>query len=84
MQGEEVLQKVISGIFSPLYQLAVGLAFCYFFYGGFRFIMTMNNPEEKNFGKQHLLYGTIGLFIILSVGAILKVFNSVFDGIFVF
>ncbi len=48
------------------------------------FIVNMNDPDKKNAGKRHLLYGTIGLFIILSVGGILKIFNDVFNGMFVF
>lgn len=84
MNGEQVLQKVVSEIFSPLYQLAVGISFIYFLYGVFRFIVDMNDPEKKNLGKSHLLYGLIGFFIILSVGGILKFFNEIFDGMFTF
>lgn len=84
MDGEQVFQRVVSEIFSPLYGLVAACAFVYFLYGGFRFIVDMQDPEKKNFGKSHLLWGTIGLFIIFSVGGILKIFNSVFEGLFVF
>ena len=84
MEGEEVLQKVVSEILSPLYQLAAGLAFVYFLYGAFRFIIDLNDPTKKNVGKEHLLWGTVGLFIILSVGGILRLFNDVFGGLFTF
>jgi hypothetical protein len=79
MQGEDVLERIVTEIFSPLYGLMVGIAFLYFFYGAFMFIVNMNDPDKRNTGKRHLLYGTIGLFIILSVGGILKLFNSFFD-----
>ena len=81
---DAILQKIGEEIFSPLYQLVVGIAFVYFLYGVFMFIVNMRDPEKKNFGKSQLLYGTIGLFIILSVGGILQLFNSVFEGMFVF
>lgn len=84
MDGDAFLGRVITELFSPLYQLSVGLAFLYFLYGGLMFIVNMNDPDKKNAGKRHLLYGTIGLFIILSVGGILKIFNDVFNGMFVF
>lgn len=84
MEGEKILQNVITEVFSPLYQLAVGVAFVYFLYGVFRFIMDMSDPEKKNLGKGHLLWGTIGLFVMFSVGGILKIFNDVFGGMFVF
>ena len=84
MEGEEVLQKLVTEVLSPLYQLAAGIAFVYFLYGVLMFIMNMNEPEKKKIGQQHMLYGTIGLFIILSVGGILRLFNDIFQGIFTF
>lgn len=84
MNGEEVLQKIMTEVFSPLYELAVGIAFVYFMYGAFRYIVDMNNPEKKNFGRSHLLWGLVGLFIILSVGGILKLFDSIFGSMFTF
>jgi hypothetical protein len=84
MTGEQVLQNVITEIFNPMYKLAVGLATVYFFYGVYQFILNLNDPEKKNIGKDHLLYGTIGLFIILSVGGILRFFNDIFGGMFTY
>lgn len=84
MTGEQVLQNVITEIFNPLYQLAVGVATVYFFYGVYNFIMSMNDPQKKNVGKAHLLYGVIGLFIILSVGGILKFSNEILGGMFTY
>ncbi len=84
LDGEQVLQSVIANVFSPLYQLAVGISFIYFLYGVFRFIIDMNDPERKNIGKGHLLWGTVGLFIIFSVGGILRLYNDIFGGLFIF
>ncbi len=84
MTGEQVLQNVVTEIFNPLYKLAVGIAILYFLYGVFRFILDMNEPEKKNFGKSHLLWGTVGLFIILSVGGILKFFSQTLGSMFVY
>jgi hypothetical protein len=80
MNGEQVLQNVITEIFNPLYRLAVALAFLYFLYGVFKFIVDMNDPEKKNFGKSHLLWGLVGLFIILSAGGIISILNDTFGG----
>lgn len=81
---EKVFENVVTQIFNPLYQLAIGVALIYFFYGVFKFIVDLNNPDEKNTGKAHLLYGTIGLFILLSIGGIMRVFNDLFGGMFSF
>ena len=84
MSSEQILQNVIIEVFNPLYKLAVGISFLYFLYGVLRFILDMNDPEKRNIGKQHMLWGTFGLFIILSVGGLLKLFNEIFDGMFKF
>ena len=84
LNPDDVLSKVMSEVFTPLYELAVGIAVLYFLYGIMMFMINLQDPEKKNIGKQHLLWGTIGLFIILSVGGILSLFNSIFDGMFVF
>lgn len=84
MDGEKILENVVTEVLSPLYQVVVGVAFLYFLYGIVMFIINMNDPDKKNTGKQHLLWGTVGLFIILSVGGILQLFNSIFDGMFKF
>lgn len=84
MNEDQLLGNITREIFSPLYQLAVAVAFIYFLYGVVKFINAMRNPEEKNTGKAHLLWGMVGLFIILSVGPILKLFASFFDNTFIY
>jgi hypothetical protein len=82
MDGEQVLEKIIVEVFSPLYELVLGVSFIYFLYGVFRYLVELNDPEKKNVNKSHMLYGLIGLFIIFSVGGILKFFNQIFGGLF--
>lgn len=84
LDGETVFAKVVENIFSPLYQLMVGLAICYFLYGVVKFIIDIRNPEKKTTGKSHLVWGMVGLFIILSIGGILPTINSVLGGMFTY
>lgn len=80
--ADTILQKIGEEIFAPLYQFVVVIAVLYFLFGVGKFVYDMRNPTEKNTGKQHLLWGLVGLFIILSVGGILKLFESVFGSMF--
>jgi hypothetical protein len=84
MSGDQILQAVVREFFSPLYKVAVACSFLYFMYGVVRFIYNFNDPAKKNEGKSHLLWGLVGLFIIFSVGGILRIFNSVFGGMFTY
>lgn len=82
MQGEQVLSRVITEIYSPIYQAVVGVSILYFLYGVAKYVIDMNNPEKQTFGRSHLLWGMVGLFIVLSVGGILKFLSGMFDGLF--
>lgn len=82
MPGDQILSNLIREFFTPLYQLAVGVSIIYFLYGVAKYVLDLNNPEKKTFGRSHLLWGTVGLFIILSVGGILRALNDVLGGMF--
>lgn len=82
IDADSVFERVVRVVFAPLYTLAASLAVLYFLYGVVRFIIDMNNPEKKNTGKEHLLWGTIGLFIIFSVGGITSILGGVFGSLF--
>lgn len=87
--GDQVLANTIEFIFSPLYQLAVACASIYFLYGVFMFLWQVKNPEggdtqKRNEGKSHMLWGLVGMFIILSVGGIIKLANDSIGGVFQF
>lgn len=82
--GDELFQKVIENVFNPLLQLAVVIAFLYFLYGGLMFLVNMNDPEKRADGQRHLLWGTVGLFIIVSINGIFMLLNSAVGGMFQF
>lgn len=65
-------------IINPLILLLFGTAMIVFFWGVIQFIYYADNDSKRNEGKQHLLWGTIGLFIMVAVYGIL---NLVIDTI---
>ncbi len=77
---DSILEKAIIYLLEPLYQIVVVVAFLYFLFGVAFLLFQMNNPEKREQARSHLLYGVIGLFIILSVGAIIKFINNLVDG----
>ncbi len=82
MDGETLFRNIVIGFVNPIYQLVVVCAFMYFLYGAAKFIYDLNDPDKKNNGKSHLLWGLVGLFIVFSVGGIIPLFNSLFGGFF--
>lgn len=82
MSPEQVLSNIVSELFSPLYQLVAGVTILYFLYGAAKYVIDLNDPEKKTFGKSHLLWGTVGLFVVLSVGGILSMIDGFFGNMF--
>lgn len=70
-----LLDKIETFIINPLIGLVAALAFLVFFWGVFEFLAM---EEKRDDGKRHMLWGAIGLFIVLSAGAILVIlYNTI-------
>ncbi|OHA80480.1 MAG: hypothetical protein A3B06_01900 [Candidatus Yonathbacteria bacterium RIFCSPLOWO2_01_FULL_43_20] len=70
------MQRVIDGILQPLVSLIMAAAVAYFLFGVMMFVKDQNSEEAQGEGKKHMLWGTIGLAIIVSVWGILNMINS--------
>jgi uncharacterized membrane protein YidH (DUF202 family) len=64
--------KVDTYIINPLIALLFALAIVYFLYGCLEFIMNQENEEKKTTGKGHMLWGVVGIVIMVGVFAILN------------
>ena len=73
----ESLDKFIANvdrlIINPLILLLFALALAYFLWGVFEFLSNQENEEKKTAGKSHMLWGVIGMTIMLGVYMILSV-----------
>ncbi len=63
--------KVNRYITNPLILLMFAAALVYFLYGVFEFLMHAEDAEARETGKSHMLWGIVGMFIMLGVFAIL-------------
>lgn len=69
----EFLANVDSMIINPLIEFLFALAIVFFLYGVFEFILNQNNEEKKTTGKSHMIWGIIGITIMLGVWTILSI-----------
>lgn len=60
-------------IVNPLIELLFALAVVYFLWGVFEFFLNQENEEKKTSGKSHMLWGVVGITIMLGVWTILNV-----------
>ena len=67
------LDNILSYIVNPAVKLLFGLALLYFFYGLVVFMYDNSNGKGNlKEGKDHVLWGIVGLFIMVSVFGILQ------------
>lgn len=76
--AESLLQRIEAAILFPLITLLLALALLLFLWGAFRFILGAGDESARATGKQHMLFGIIGMFIMISALAILRIAAGTF------
>jgi len=70
------IANVDNMIINPLIELLFALAIIYFLYGVYEFISNQANEEKKTMGKSHMIWGIIGITIMMGVWTILNIVLS--------
>jgi uncharacterized membrane protein YidH (DUF202 family) len=76
---DSFLANVNQQIINPLISFLFALAIIYFLYGVFQFISNQDSEEKKTTGKAHMIWGIIGITIMLGVWTILGIILSTFN-----
>jgi hypothetical protein len=69
---ESLMGKVNKVIINPLIVLLFAMAVVYFIYGLTRYLVSPDNEEIRKSSKSHMLWGVIGMFIMVSVFGIMN------------
>lgn len=67
------IKKLNKFIFNPIIVFLIILAVVYFIYGLFEYIKGSDSGSARETGQRHMIWGLIGLFIMVAVFYILKV-----------
>ncbi len=70
---QDLLGKAVKLIVNPIIQVVFAVAIVIFVYGIFEFVRGADNPEVRKQGQQHMLWGLIGLAIMISVFTIMRI-----------
>jgi len=74
-----LIENFIIGCFYSLtVRIIIGLGIIMFFWGVFKFVRT-DSETEKASGKQFILWGLIGIFVMVSIMGIVGVLQSSFN-----
>ena len=64
--------KISTNILNPIIAIMFALAAVYFFYGVAAYIWNPNNEEAREKGRKGMLWGIVGMFIMVSVFGIMR------------
>ncbi|HEY4476386.1 MAG TPA: hypothetical protein VJB69_00120 [Candidatus Paceibacterota bacterium] len=68
-----LLENIKTAIVDPIIYFLFALAFIYFLWGVFEMIRNAESEEARKVGQQHILWGVIGMFIMISFYGIMQV-----------
>jgi len=75
--GEELLQRIITYVIDPAIRVVFTLGLFLFIWGLVEFMWSLRGGQVENDGKNHMVYGLIGMLIMVSVyGIIALIVNS--------
>lgn len=77
-QAAAFVEKFNDIILFPLITLLVGIALLYFIYGCVTYIMNAENSTARETGRSHIIYGILGMLIMLIAYAILTIAANTF------
>ena len=78
MDITEILARINEQIINPIIYLLFFLASIYFVWGVVKFLSNSDSDEARSDGKRHMVWGIVGMVIMLSAYAILALITSSF------
>ncbi len=62
----------------PLIGLLLGIAFLVFLYGVAVYVMNANNEQSRSEGRKHIMFGIIGMVVMISAYTLLTIAANTF------
>ena len=73
-----IITKILNIVVTPAIQVLLGVAVLYFVWGVWVFVRNADSPDKRQEGASHILYATIGIFIMISVFGIMNLIQNSF------
>lgn len=67
-----LVSKINQVIINPIIGIIFALAVILFFYGVVKFLFYSENDDKRKEGRGHMIWGIIGMFIMVSVFGIIR------------
>lgn len=74
-----VLDKIKENILNPFIAFLMVLALVYFLYGLYKFIYKYDDETAKTEGKSHMIWGVVGMTIMVSVYGLINILKETIE-----
>lgn len=74
-----LIGKFVTYILNPLILLVFAAGFFLFMFGLVKFMYSLNTGKPSSEGKSHMIWGIVGMFIMVSVEGIIFMIDSTFN-----
>ena len=75
----KLLNNINKFVLNPLITLAFAIALLVFFIGIFQFINSETADSKREQGKKKILWGLVGMFIMISAYGLIRIVLGTFD-----
>lgn len=77
-EARSFVQTLTTVILEPFIYLLLAVAFLVFVWGVAQYVFNANSDQGRETGRRHMIYGLIGLFIMVSAWSILSIAAGTF------
>ncbi len=81
MDATILLNKISQFVIDPIIYLLFAAAFVVFIWGLVQFATHLDNEEARSTGVKHMIWGVIGMVIMVSVTGIVNLIDNTIKGI---
>jgi uncharacterized membrane protein len=73
---QNIVGKIVSNIINPLIGMLFAVGFAVFLWGIARYVFNSGNDTERDTGRKHILWGLIGMLIMVGVAGIINIIRG--------
>ncbi len=71
-----LIHNINKFLINPAIILMFAIALVFFLYGVFQFLSNADKADERELGQQHMIWGVIGMVIMIGAFGILKILEN--------
>ncbi len=75
----KLISALATYILNPVIGVMIAVALLYFIWGVVQYVRNADDSAARETGSRHIIYGIIGLFIMISAFSIVKVILNSFN-----